>query len=77
MPTFKQPQPPEEPPAEQKDAAGDDGNLDYKVDAAADVEDKPLPPDADLPDPPPLRAIVRIRIPLVKEEQPAEGDDEA
>ena len=37
-----------------------------------------MPPDADLPDPPPLRAIVRIRIPLVREEPPAadEGGSE-
>lgn len=32
-----------------------------------------MPPDHDLPDPPPLRAIVRIRIPLVREEPPEEG----
>ena len=34
-----------------------------------------MPPDADLPDPPPLRAIVRIRIPLQREEPPAEGEE--
>ena len=36
-----------------------------------------MPPDADLPDPPPLRAIVRIRIPLVREEPPEEVGSDA
>lgn len=36
-----------------------------------------MPPDSDLPDPPPLRAIVRIRIPLQREEPPAEGEEGA
>lgn len=34
-----------------------------------------MPADAHLPDPPPLRAIVRIRIPLQREEPPAEGEE--
>ena len=34
-----------------------------------------MPPDADLPNPPPLRAIVRIRIPLQRDEPPAEGEE--
>lgn len=38
-------------------------------------EEKPLPPDAELPDPPPLRAIVRVRIPRQREEPPAEGEE--
>jgi hypothetical protein len=31
--------------------------------------------DADLPDPPPLRAIVRVRVPLKREEPPEPGED--
>lgn len=41
----------------------------------AEPEEKPLPPDADLPDPPVLKAIVRIRIPLQREEPPAEVEE--
>ena len=84
VPTFKQPQPPEEPPAEQEKPAEGEPNAagsekkegEGEQQPAAEVEEKPLPPDHDLPDPPPLRAIVRIRIPLVREEPPEEGAEE-
>lgn len=73
VPTYKQPRP-EPAQGEDKDAAqaepkpdGDDG--------AAEQEEKPVAPDADLPDPPPLRAIVRVRVPLKREEPPEAGEE--
>ena len=42
----------------------------------AEVEARPPAPDAELPDAPPLRAIVRVRIPLQKDEEPAADGEE-
>lgn len=71
VPSFKQPQPEaaeaEEKPVEQ--AEGAEG-----AEAEGEVQEKPLPPDSELPEPPQLKAIVRVRIPLQREEAPAEGD---
>jgi len=46
---------------------------------AAEAEARPPieAADAELPDAPALRAIVRIRIPLQKDEPPAEGEEGA
>ena len=44
---------------------------------AAEADARPSAADAELPDAPALRAIVRIRIPLQKDEPPAEGEDGA
>lgn len=64
VPSFKQPQPEpaeaEEKPVEQ--AEGQEG-----AEGEAEQQEKPLPPDSDLPEPPALKAIVRVRIPLVRE----------
>lgn len=61
MPTYKQPQPaePAEPEEKPEPKEGEEG-----AEAEGEVQEKPLPPDSELPEPPALKAIVRIRIPL-------------
>lgn len=71
MPTYKQPQPaePAEPEEKPEPKEGEEG-----AEAEGEVQEKPLPPDSELPEPPALKAIVRIRIPLQREE-PAGGEE--
>ena len=73
VPTFRQPQ--AEPAAEEKDVAGTIQE-ENENEEAAEQEEKPLPADNDLPDPPPLRAIVRVRIPLQREEPKEDNGEE-
>jgi len=76
-PTFKQAQP-TAPPAEagEGSVAPEDGAAEEGA-AEAEVRPSTEAADAELPDAPALRAIVRIRIPLQKDEPPAEGEEGA
>lgn len=74
IPSFKQPQP--EPVAqEEKPEIPPEDKPEGGEEPAAEQEEKQAPADSELPEPPQLKAIVRIRIPFQRDEPPAEGEE--